>query len=153
MGTFELLNYNNIIHMNYIFISIALLFTAFIAYMFWKVRKLKNMPPVENSAKLLVLTDKNFAHQLKTGVTLVDFWAPWCMPCKAMGPVLNDVADTAEPHLKVAKLNVDDFQSTAARFSIRSIPTMVLFKNGKEVDRFVGIKSKDFLLAQLRKHA
>ena len=126
---------------------------AFVAYLYFKLQKMKRMPAVADSEKLIALTDKNFGHQIKNGVTLVDFWAPWCMPCKIMAPILNEVAESVDGSYKVAKLNVDQYQSIAAKYNIRSIPTTVLFKNGNEIDRFVGVKQKDFLMKQMMKHA
>lgn len=126
---------------------------AFVAYLYFKLQKMKRMPAVADIEKLIALTDKNFGHQIKNGVTLVDFWAPWCMPCKIMAPILNEVAESVDGSYKVAKLNVDQYQSIAAKYNIRSIPTTVLFKNGNEIDRFVGVKQKDFLVKQMMKHA
>ena len=125
---------------------------AFVAYLYLKMRKLKNIPAVADGDKVLQFTDKNFAHQIKTGVTLVDFWAPWCVPCKMMAPIVNELSESVNGHHKVGKLNVDHFQQIASKYNVRSIPTMVLFKNGKEVERFVGVKQKDFLLKQMLKH-
>jgi len=80
---------------------------------------------------------------------LVDFWAEWCMPCKMMIPVLNELAEEVDGSVSIAKLNVDEQKKTAAGFKVRSIPTMILFRNGKEIHRFVGVKTKDYLLKEL----
>ena len=80
---------------------------------------------------------------------LVDFWAEWCAPCKMMAPVLNDVANELTENAYVGKLNIEQYQSMAQQFNVRSIPTLIIFKNGKEVKRFVGIKQKDFLLKEI----
>lgn len=119
------------------------------AYVFYAYRKMKNIKDVQNSDKIKVLDDKNFKHQVKNGVTLVDFWASWCMPCKMMAPVLNEIADEYHEKVNIAKLDVDRFQPVAAQYKVRNIPTMVLFKNGKEINRFVGVKQKDYLVKQL----
>ena len=74
------------------------------------------------------------------------------MPCKVMGPVLNEIAESLQGKATVAKLNVDQFRSISGQYSIRNIPTLILFKNGKEVVRFVGIKQTDFLLKQMQQH-
>lgn len=128
------------------------LVVLFAAYMIYSFRKMKNMGAVPESEKIITLTDKNFQTQTKTGLVLVDFWADWCMPCKVMGPVLNELAEDTQFKAKVAKLNVDHFQSVSQKFSIRGIPTIIVFKNGKEADRIVGVKSKDQIIKQVNKH-
>ena len=112
--------------------------------------KMKNLPKVADHASILTLTDKNFQQQTKNKVVLVDFWAEWCAPCKIMAPVLNDVAGELTGNSHVGKLNIEQYQSMAQQFNVRSIPTLILFKNGKEVKRFVGIKQKDFLLKEIQ---
>ena len=112
--------------------------------------QMKNIPKVADHASILTLTDKNFQQQTKNKVVLVDFWADWCAPCKMMAPVLNDVAGDLTGNSHVGKLNIEQYQSMAQQFNVRSIPTLILFKNGKEVKRFVGIKQKDFLLKEIQ---
>ena len=129
-----------------IIIGIVVLFIGLFAYNF---KKMKNMPNVPNSAKIATLSNKNFKHQIKTGITLVDFWAPWCGPCKMMAPTLNEMAEAENNNFLIAKVNVDNEQQLAQKFKIRSIPTMVLFNNGKEVKRFSGVKSKKFLMNEV----
>jgi thioredoxin 1 len=111
--------------------------------------RMKSLKDVKSSEKVLTLTDQNFSNKVKSGVVLVDFWAEWCMPCKMMIPVLNELAEEVQGKVSIAKLNVDEQKKTASGFSVRSIPTMVLFKNGKEIHRFVGVKTKDYLLREL----
>lgn len=131
---------------------IAITVVVFIVgYLYYNFQKIKNTPDIENHPKIKVLTDKNFQHQIKSGTILVDFWASWCMPCKMMAPVLNDVADELNGSNYVGKLDVEQYQSIASKYNIRSIPTMVLFNNGKEIERFVGAKSKEFLIGQINK--
>jgi thioredoxin 1 len=124
----------------------------FAVYMIYSFRRMKNMSAVPESEKIITLTDKNFRSQIKNGLVMVDFWAEWCMPCKVMGPVLNELAESSDFQAVVAKLNVDHYQSVSQQFGVRGIPTIILFKNGKEVDRIVGIKPKDFLIKQVNKH-
>ncbi len=121
-----------------------------IAYALVMARKLKNAPAESDNEKIKILNDKDFSLQIKNGVTLVDFWAPWCMPCKMMIPVLNELAGNEEHKASIAKLNVDENQQTAAKYGVRSIPTSIIFKNGKEVKRFVGVKPADFFIKQLK---
>lgn len=113
--------------------------------------KMKNIPVVDNHEKIIVLTDKNFQHQTKNKVVLVDFWAEWCMPCRMMAPVLNDVAEDLNGNAYVGKVNIEQYQSLAQKYQIRNIPTMILFKDGKEVSRIVGVKSKQYLLQEIAK--
>lgn len=113
--------------------------------------QMKKTPMVADHEKVLTLTETNFQQKTKGKVVLVDFWASWCAPCRMMAPVLNDVASELNGNLHVGKVDIQQYQSLANQFKVRSIPTMILFKNGKEVNRFVGIKSKDFLLKEMAK--
>ena len=83
------------------------------------------------------------------GVVLVDFWAPWCGPCRAMAPVLDTVSQEQEGKVKVVKVNVDDNQQLAVRFGVQSIPTLIIFKGGEPVDRVVGVTPRDELNRKL----
>jgi thioredoxin 1 len=129
------------------------LIAAAVLYLYMTARKIKNMPEAPESAYLVTLNATNFQQQTKSGLALIDFWASWCMPCKIMGPVLNEVADEIGEKVKIGKVNVDEQQQLSAKFSVRSIPTLILLKNGKEVDRFVGVKTKDFLIKQINKNS
>ena len=139
--------------MNTVFIIIGALILALAVFYLFAKSKMKNIPVVDDSENILTLTDKNFQHQTKNRTVLVDFWAGWCVPCRMMAPVLNNLAEELNANAFVGKIDVEQYQGLAQKFKIRNIPTMVLFKDGKEVERFVGIKTKDFLIKQIQKVA
>lgn len=112
--------------------------------------KMKNMPKVADSDKIMTLNDTNFDQQTKGKLVLVDFWAEWCAPCKMMAPILSDLSNDLPEGKYVAKVNVEMYQSMAHRFNVRNIPTLILFKDGKELNRFVGVKTKDFLFRAMK---
>jgi len=99
------------------------------------------------SSNLFEFTDSNFDNEaLKTDKpALVDFWAPWCAPCRMVGPIIEELATNYSGKVKVGKLNTDDNPNIASRYGIMSIPTILLFKNGEIVDRLVGaVPKRDF---------
>lgn len=100
------------------------------------------------------VTDQDFQTSVeKEGLVLVDFWAPWCGPCKMLAPVLDELDQTAGDKVSIMKLNVDENPETAGKFGVMSIPTMILFKDGVPVDKTVGLKSRDALEALVTRHA
>lgn len=104
---------------------------------------------VENHQQILILEEKNFDAAIKNKTILVDFWASWCMPCKMIAPILNEIAEELPEGKFIGKVDVEKFPGLSNRFKIRGIPTLILFKNGKEIDRFVGVKSKSALKNKL----
>jgi thioredoxin 1 len=124
---------------------------TFVALRWIAMRKIKNTPLVADHEKILTLTDKNFLQQTKNRLVLVDFWAEWCAPCRMMAPILNEVAAELDGKAFVGKVDVQKYQDLATKFKVRGIPTLILFKDGKEVNRFVGVKTKEFLLKEIGK--
>ncbi len=105
-------------------------------------------------AKPKDVTDATFEQEVikAQGNVLVDFWAPWCGPCRFVAPVLEEIAQEKEGDLTILKLNIDENQQTAMRYRVMSIPTMILFKDGREVKQVVGAKPKAALLRDLEPH-
>jgi thioredoxin 1 len=104
------------------------------------------------SDKLKTLTDGNFDQEIRTGVTLVDFWAEWCAPCRRIAPIVEQLAGEYEGRATVAKLNVDENPDIPGRFLIRGIPTLLLFKNGQLADTLVGLAPKEEIARMIDRH-
>lgn len=92
----------------------------------------------------------DFENTVSEGITLVDFWAPWCGPCRMQLPILEELIDSIEGVVKVAKVNVDEMQDVAAHYGVRAIPTLILFKDGKTVQRFIGVQPKEVLVGAIK---
>ncbi len=101
------------------------------------------------SDSVLELKSADFEAAIAAGVTLVDFWAPWCGPCRMQTPILEEVAATAGATAKVAKVNVDEARDIAAQHGIRSIPSLLIFKDGKLAQQFTGLTRAETLLAAI----
>jgi len=101
------------------------------------------------SAGIIELTASNFEDETKSGIVLIDFWAPWCGPCRMQTPILEQIVDKVEG-TKIAKLNVDDAPTVAAKFNVMSIPTLLILKDGEAVNQFVGVQQADTLVAALQ---
>jgi thioredoxin 1 len=109
---------------------------------------------MSNSEFVKHANDSNFSAMVlkEEKVSLVDFWAPWCGPCRAIGPVLEELAVQYEGRINIVKVNIDDNPATASQFGVRSIPTLVVVKNGKVQDTQIGLLSKSQLAALLEKN-
>lgn len=98
------------------------------------------------------VTDQSFSNEVGSGTVLVDFWAPWCGPCKMIAPILEELDGEVGDSVKIAKVNVDDNPESASKFGVMSIPTLILFKDGQPVDKVVGFQSKDALKSLVGRH-
>ena len=107
------------------------------------------------AANVREFTDANFQDEVLAakGPVLVDFWAPWCGPCKMLGPTIEELAGQYEGQVTVGKLNTDENPQVASSRGISSIPTVMLFKDGEEVDRLIGMSAKEKFVAMLDKHS
>lgn len=109
---------------------------------------------METTGSITHVTDATFAAEVEQakGLVLVDFWAEWCGPCRAIAPILEGLAREYQGRIQIAKLDVDANQRTAMRFNVRSIPTLLFFKDGKLVDSVVGLTQKSALAARIDSH-
>ena len=98
-------------------------------------------------------TDQTFSSDTSQGLVLVDFWAPWCGPCKMIAPVLQELDSEMSDTVKIVKVDVDENQETAGKFGVMSIPTLLVLKDGEVVDKVVGFQPKEALAELVKKHA
>lgn len=107
----------------------------------------------EHPTNVVVITEANFQSEVmaSTKPVLVDFWAPWCGPCRKIGPIVNELANDFDGRAKVAKVNVDEVPSLAQKFGVQAIPTLLIFQGGRVVDQVMGALPKAELAAKLEK--
>lgn len=131
----------------YILGGIALVVIIYLAFGYKKkIKTTENTPP---SNKIRTLNNKNFKTVARNGLVLVDFWASWCGPCKMIAPILNEIAEEYHGQVTIAKVNVDENKQISNKYNIRNIPTMILFQDGKQVKRIMGVKPKKALLKEI----
>lgn len=99
--------------------------------------------------KVLHINDESFEKVVSSGITVVDFWAQWCGPCRMQGPILDSLAAKVDDSVKVCKLDVDSYQQNAAKYGVSSIPSLFIFKDGEVKKQFVGVQSEDTLSAAI----
>ncbi len=106
------------------------------------------------SEAIMEIGEANFPKVVEASQSpvLLDFWASWCGPCRALAPIVDEIASEMKGQLVVGKVNTDDEGSLAMKYGIRSIPTMIVFKGGKEVERIIGLRSKEEILSTIRPH-
>ncbi len=100
---------------------------------------------------MLELNDQNFKQEVEDfkGVIMIDFWAPWCGPCQVSGPIVEEVSENIKEKAKIAKLNVDENNEIASKFGVMSIPTFIFIKDGKEIERKIGMQSKEEMIRKI----
>jgi len=133
-----------------LWVLLGVLIVMFVWAFYKRYRSLKNYNPENDSDKLVILNDANFKSTISKGVTLVDFWAEWCTPCKIQGPIVSEIAEEISDQAKIAKLDVQNNQNAAKTLGIRNIPTIIVFKDGKVFQKFVGVKTKSVLLKAVK---
>ncbi len=137
--------------MSYIlWIIIGVLAALLIIAFYRRYKMFANMSGKPESEKLVILTDATFKKKISKGVSLVDFWAEWCTPCKIQGPVVSEIAEEMSEQAQICKLDVQHNQKVAQQLGIRNIPTILIFKDGKIVNKYVGVKTKPALMKGIK---
>ncbi len=101
------------------------------------------------AGNVVELNDGTFDEHIKDGLCLIDFWAPWCGPCRSQTPIIEGLAGKVGDKVKIGKLNVEEAPQTATKYSVMSIPTLIVFKDGEEIKRLVGVQNEETLLEAL----
>jgi thioredoxin 1 len=137
--------------MTYIFLISFFLFVFIIAItIFQRYKAIKNPENKSQNSRVIDLSDEDFQETIKTGVTLVDFWAPWCGPCRNQNPVIEKIADEVGEAAKICKINVDEHKKAAVQMKIKNIPNIIIFKDGDAVKQLIGAKPKHVILMALK---
>jgi len=131
-------------------IVIGVFLVILIAAFYKRYKMMAGINSKPESEKLTILTDATFKAKVSKGVSLVDFWAEWCTPCKIQGPVVSELADEMSDRANICKLDVQHNQKVAKDLGIRNIPTILIFKDGKIVNKFVGVKTKSALMKGIK---
>lgn len=135
----------------YFWIPVGILIVLF-AILFYNNRRLsKKTKPSTDNEHLTILTDDTFEQVICEGITLIDFWATWCSPCKVLAPTIEKLAKEYKGKVQVCKLDVDENGKTAREMKIRGIPTIIIFQDGVIVGHFVGVKPKSVYTEALKK--
>jgi thioredoxin 1 len=103
------------------------------------------------SGDVLIITDQTFDQTISKGIVMVDFWATWCAPCRTQGPIVDQIAKEMNGKVTVCKMDIDKNPATPRKFQVEYIPTIIIFKDGKLFEKFVGLNNKELLLASLQR--
>lgn len=109
--------------------------------------------PKSSKPKVVSLSASNYSNEVKNGLVFVDFWAAWCGPCRKMAPILDQLSAEYKDSLKVGKVNVDNYKKFSIDMGIQALPTIVVYKDGKEMERITGVVSKDDLVKVVEKYS
>lgn len=109
----------------------------------------KEEPPIKVESKVIELTDESFEEIIQKGVTLVDFWAPWCAPCRRQDPIVTDIANEVGDTASICKINVDEYKNAARKMKIKNIPNIIIFKDGVALKQIIGAKPKRLIMGAL----
>ena len=134
-------------------ITLAVLAAIVVSIVTINISNSSNIASEENKTtigKTIILTDQTFEQTIKTGVTLVDFWAVWCGPCKMQGPIIDKVAEEIGAKAKICKLDTDKNPVISSKYNVTMIPTILIFKNGKLLQKYVGVQQKEALVAKVK---
>lgn len=105
----------------------------------------------DSKSGVVILDESTFDEKISNGVTLVDFWATWCRPCRRQGPIIEEVSGSMNGKVAVCKLDIDENPKIAQRYNVQSIPTMLIFKDGKVINQFMGVTAKEDIIQALNK--
>jgi thioredoxin 1 len=133
-----------------VFSSVLTVLVVFSSFMF---AQNNNEKTDKTATDIVTLTSENFNEFINGNLVIVDFWAAWCYPCRLQNPILEEVNKEANGKFQIGKLNVDDHASVSRTYGITSIPTLIVFKEGKVVERLSGLQQKNQLIAVMAKHS
>ncbi len=133
-------------------VALVVLLVVFFIFKFIQIRKMLNDPSQQvTNEHVKQITDVNFNSIVAKGVTLVDFWAPWCAPCRMLTPIINEIAESMKDKAQVGKINIEEHKRVAAQLGVRSIPTIMIFKNGELKKQITGVRPKHALIKEIEK--
>lgn len=134
----------------FFWISFGLFLMILIITFYHRIQSRKNLEQQNQDSKVIELTDESFEETIKSGVTLVDFWAPWCAPCRMQIPIILGIATEFSDRAKICKINVAEHKKAAISMKIKNIPNIIIFKDGKAVRQIIGSKPKHLIVNALK---
>lgn len=136
--------------MTFSMIVLAVMAVVFLFFLGLAKSSMAKTPMVADGEDIITITEDNFEEVVSNKTILVDFWAEWCAPCRLIAPILNELSEELSEGQAIGKINIENSPALAKRFNVRGIPTMIIFKNGVEVKRIVGVKTKSFLANEMK---